>query len=80
MTGTGSLPVTAFQARQASTKVMSWPLSSEAPRARIEPAAIGPRLDQGLEGIVVPELQRVDRLHVVVPVEQDATLPGAMRS
>jgi hypothetical protein len=33
VTGIGSLPVTAFQARQASTKVMSWPLSSAAPRA-----------------------------------------------
>ena len=34
-TGIGSLPATAFQARQASTKVISWPLSSEAPRPRI---------------------------------------------
>ena len=32
---TGSEPVTAFQARQASTKVMTWPLSSQAPRALI---------------------------------------------
>ena len=31
----GRVPFTAFQARQASTKVMSWPLSSELPRPRI---------------------------------------------
>ena len=31
----GSSPVTAFQARQASTKVLTWPLSSQAPRALI---------------------------------------------
>ncbi len=30
---TGSLPVAPIQARHASTKVMSWPLSSAAPRA-----------------------------------------------
>jgi hypothetical protein len=29
----GSLPVTALNARHASTKVMAWPLSSQAPRA-----------------------------------------------
>jgi hypothetical protein len=29
----GSLPVTALKARHASTKVMAWPLSSQAPRA-----------------------------------------------
>ena len=28
----GSLPVTALKARSASTKVMNWPLSSQAPR------------------------------------------------
>ena len=32
---TGSLPATAIQARAASTKVMSWPLSSSAPRPTI---------------------------------------------
>ena len=31
----GRAPFSAIQARQASTKVMSWPLSSDAPRARI---------------------------------------------
>ena len=35
VSGIGSEPVTAFQARHASTKVMIWPLSSEAPRARM---------------------------------------------
>ena len=35
MTGIGSLPVTVFQARQASTKVISWPLSSAVPRPTI---------------------------------------------
>ena len=35
----GREPWTAFQARQASIKVISWPLSSDAPRARIT----GPR-------------------------------------
>ena len=32
VTGTGSFPVTFFQARQASTKVISCPLSSAVPR------------------------------------------------
>ncbi len=32
VTRQGSVPVAAFQARQASTKVISWPLSSAAPR------------------------------------------------
>ncbi len=36
LTEIGSLPVTARQARQASTKVITWPLSSEAPRARMQ--------------------------------------------
>ena len=36
VSGIGREPVTAFQARQASTKIMIWPLSSEAPRARID--------------------------------------------
>ena len=31
----GRVPWTAFQARQASRKVISWPLSSDAPRARM---------------------------------------------
>ena len=32
VTGIGRLPVTAFQARQASMKAITWPLSSDAPR------------------------------------------------
>ena len=31
----GKAPLTSFQARQASMKVITWPLSSEAPRPRI---------------------------------------------
>ena len=31
----GSAPFTSFHARQASTNVINWPLSSLAPRARI---------------------------------------------
>ena len=70
VTGSGSRPVTAFQARQASTKVISWPLSSEAPRATDHLRAVGPGLEARLERVAVPELERVDRLHVVVAVEQ----------
>ncbi len=64
----GSPPL-ASKARQASTKVMSWPLSSEAPRATIScrPFAL---LQARREGIGLPELQRIGRLHVVMAVEQ----------
>jgi hypothetical protein len=31
--GSGSVPVTVLKARNASTKVITWPLSSQAPRA-----------------------------------------------
>lgn len=42
----GRLPVTAFQARHASTKVKSWPLSSDAPRATmwVSPSGCGTSL------------------------------------
>ena len=33
--GSGSLPVTVLNARHASTNVISWPLSSQAPRPRM---------------------------------------------
>ncbi len=33
VTGAGRLPVAAIQARKASSQVMTWPLSSTAPRA-----------------------------------------------
>jgi hypothetical protein len=42
----GSRPVTAFQARTASMKVISWPLSSEAPRPKIA----GPRGPSAIAG------------------------------
>ena len=48
-TCTGSVPVTAFQARQASRKVINWPLSSEAPRAGI-PSSVGAVDETRLEG------------------------------
>ena len=70
VTGIGSLPVTAFQARQASTKVISWPLSSEAPRPRISLLPSWQRHDHRVERLVCPQFQRIDRLHVVVAVEQ----------
>ena len=78
----GSAPVTALQARHASTKVMTWPLSSQAPRATMilrPPASVAMR---GSNGGVVPQIERVDRLHVVVAVEQDArpvAVAGARR-
>ena len=65
----GRAPVTATQARHASTKVRSCPLSSEAPRPRIT-APGGRLLQHRVEGRPVPERQRVRRLDVVVAVEQ----------
>ncbi len=47
---TGSEPVTAFQARQASTKVMTCPLSSQAPRATIRFDPSGPVAMRGSKG------------------------------
>ena len=44
----------------------SWPLSSDAPRARSTGA-----VDGRLERVGVPQLERVDRLHVVVGVHKD---------
>ena len=71
MTLQGRSPCDAFQARQASTKVISWPLSSDAPRAGDHVCAVGLRRhERGSNGSVVPQLQRIDRLHVVMAVEQ----------
>ncbi len=50
VTLSGRLPVTSFQARAASTKVISWPLSSQAPRAAItlrSPASVTSRGSNG---------------------------------
>jgi hypothetical protein len=49
-TGMGSAPVTAFQARQASTKVITWPLSSELPRARMARVPSGAVAMDGANG------------------------------
>ena len=51
-------------------KVESWPLSSCAPRATmiLRPSAWS--AITGSNGGAMPQLQRVDRLHVVVAVEQ----------
>ena len=46
----GSLPVTFFQARQASTKVISWPLSSAVPRPTRIFAPSGPAMIFGSKG------------------------------
>ena len=68
----GSLPVTALKARQASTKVISWPLSSQAPRPWMILRPSGRLVDLRLERRRAPEIDRIDRLHVVVAVEQHA--------
>ena len=59
-----SRPVAARWARRPSRWNSSWPLSSEAPRAN----SSSPRT-VGSNGGVLPQLQRVDRLHVVVAVD-----------
>ena len=76
--GIGSLPVTAFQARQASMKVIIWPLSSDAPRPADFLAAIVQRDDHRLERLGGPQFQRVGGLHVVVAVEQHLGAFGVM--
>ncbi len=73
---TGSLPATLIQARQASTKVMSWPLSSDAPR-RDDPLPAVDGDEARLEGRRGPLGERVDRLDVVVSVEQDVRVARA---
>src|SRR5580704_12797835 len=69
VTSNGSEPVTDFQARQASTKVISWPLSSSAARDD-DLAPVGMRGHFRFERRTMPEIERVDRLHVVMAVEQ----------
>ena len=46
----GSVPVTAFQARQASMNVITWPLSSQAPRATIASRPSGSIAIRGSKG------------------------------
>ena len=71
--------VASFQARNASMKVITWPLSSTAPRATTRWPR-GPVDDRGLEGRALPEVQRVGRLDVVVAVVEEvrATAPAAV--
>ena len=70
----GSEPVSAFQARQASTKVITWPLSSAAPRALMALRPSGSVMRRGSKGGRLPQVQRIDRLHVVMPVEEHVKL------
>ena len=73
--GSGSAPVTALKARQASTKVITWPLSSQAPRATMILRPSGSVRDARRERRRLPQVERIDRLHVVMAVEQHAAAP-----
>ena len=53
-------------------KVMAWPLSSQAPRATMNLRPPVERLEARLERRRIPQIERIDRLHVVVTVEQHA--------
>ena len=66
----GNLPATAFQARTASKKVISWPLLSSAPRATITCPLAASEMMIGSNGGRGPQIDGVGRLHVVVAVEQ----------
>ena len=55
----------ARQARSPRSWNRTWPLSSEAPRARIWPSR-----SAGWNGGLSPLLERLDRLHVVVAVDE----------
>ena len=65
----GSAPAAVFQARHASTKVISCPLSSEAPRPTMRFTPFDD-VDARLEGRALPFAERIDRLDVVVAVEE----------
>ena len=64
-----SRPVAARWARMPSRCMATLPLSSIAPRA-CSSGPSGPSTTRRLERRVHPQLQRVDRLHVVVPVDE----------
>ncbi len=53
-------------------KVITWPLSSQAPRATMHLAPIRQRRDARLERRRLPQVERIDRLHVIMAIEQDA--------
>ena len=77
VTPIGRSPVSAIVARSASTKVMTWPLSSQAPRATMTRAAGLDLPDHRLEGLRSPQrLQRIDRLDVIMAVEQHMRCAG----
>ena len=79
VTSTGSEPVTDFQARQASTKVINWPLSSSAPRATmiLRPSAWS--VTTGSNGGRCHKFERIDRLNIVVAIEQHMRPPPVFR-
>jgi hypothetical protein len=63
-----------LQARQASTKVISCPLSSWAPRATM--IFVRRLVGNGrLEWRTMPKIERIDRLHIVVTIEQYVRRP-----
>ncbi len=66
------------KARQASTKVMSWPLSSAAPRADDCVGRSAPRRGAARTA-ALPEIERIGRLHVVMAIEQHMRRVGARR-
>ena len=74
---TGSRPVSAIQARAASTKVISWPLSSSEPRPTIRFSPFTSTI-AGSKGSRSQSADRIDRLHVVMAVEEHVrrALPG----
>ncbi len=70
-------PPLARKARQASTSVMSWPLSSAAP-ARHDLRTAGFDLNEARrERIGLPEVERIDRLHVIMAIDQHTRRVGA---
>ena len=60
----------------ASTNIINCPLSSTAPRATTR-APCGPSTICGSKGGLCPKLERIRRLHIVVPVEQNTWRPRA---
>src|SRR4029078_12539383 len=59
VTGSGSLPVTVLNARQASTNDIIWPLSSQAPRATTHLRPSGVADIFGSNGGVLPTIDGV---------------------
>ena len=66
----GRPPLTAFHARQASTKVSSCALVVGCAAPGDPRFAVGLGHELRIERIGVPQMQRVDRLHVVMTIEQ----------